>query len=1000
MLTMQAALLGLADFWAARGCAVVQPFNSEVGAGTMNPATYLRVLGPEPWGVAYVEPSVRPDDSRYGDNPNRLQAHTQFQVILKPEPGNPQELYLESLAAIGIDVAAHDIRFVEDNWESPALGAWGLGWEVWLDGQEITQFTYFQQAGGLVLDPPATEITYGMERILMALHAVDHFKDIPYTETLSYGELFAQNEFEWSTFYLDVADVDLLRRQFTDFEAEARRLVDAKLPIPAHAQLLKCSHTFNVLDSRKAMGTTERASAFSQMRSLAHDVAELWLASREELTFPLGRADVADAAPTVAPAAAPTTEPSTLFLELGVEELPAADVSHGIALLEAELPKRLEAARLAHGAVTVIGTPRRLIATVADVAPNQEDVDQVVRGPKVSAAFDAEGNPTKAAEGFARSRGTTVAELSRVTEDGNEHLAFASHVAGLPAAEALAELVPGLLDSLRFGRNMRWRPGPDAIAFSRPVRWLAVLLGAEVVPATWAGLAAGRATRLFRSTGEPTATYADADTAVATLAAAGITADPAQRRSAIVEGALALAASVGGTIDTDRWARLIDEVVNLVEDPTPVLGSFREDHLALPPEVLTSVMTKHQRYLPVSDAEGNLLPHFVTVANGSIEPEVVRRGNQAVIEARYADAAFFVARDLATPVQQFADELGSLTFDSRLGSVRDRVDRIAAVALDLAATLAIDGDALAVVQQAGPLVKFDLASSMVIEMSSLAGTMALHYARAADLPEAVAVAIFEDELPRSSGDLVPSTLPGAVLALSDRFDLITALYAVGAEPTGSADPYGLRRAARGLLVIAMSGIDPALEEVSISEGIALAASHLPVEASAADLQAKIGPFVQKRFTQTLAELGFRHDLVRASLLHGDHPARVIAVLRQLTDQVGSPEFSLVADGLKRAGNLLAKTDRAALPKPDPAHFETASAEVEQGLLDALAAFSPAGTGLDAFVDAAAPVATALNAFVDAVKVNADDPAVKANRLALVAQVHALGEGIVAWSEIE
>ena len=255
MLTMQAALLGLSEFWAARGCAVVQPYNTEVGAGTMNPATFLRVLGPEPWNVGYVEPSVRPDDSRYGDNPNRLQTHTQFQVILKPEPGNPQELYLESLAHLGIDVAAHDIRFVEDNWESPALGAWGLGWEVWLDGQEITQFTYFQQAGGLVLDPPATEITYGMERILMTLHGIDHFKEIPYAHApdgsvITYGELFAQGEYEWSTFYLDTADVELLRQQLAQHEAEARRLIELELPIPAHSQILKCSHTFNVLAAR------------------------------------------------------------------------------------------------------------------------------------------------------------------------------------------------------------------------------------------------------------------------------------------------------------------------------------------------------------------------------------------------------------------------------------------------------------------------------------------------------------------------------------------------------------------------------------------------------------------------------------------------------------------------------------------------------------------------------------------------------------------------------
>ena len=291
MLTMQEALLRLTGYWVERGCLMVQPFNTEVGAGTLNPATFLRVLGPEPWAVAYVEPSVRPDDSRYGDNPNRVQTHTQFQVILKPEPGDPQEQYLGSLAALGIDLAAHDVRFVEDNWESPALGAWGLGWEVWLDGLEITQFTYFQQAGGLALDPVSVEITYGMERILMALQGVDHFKEITYADGVSgpvtYGEVFGQAEYEMSVYYLDQADVDVVRTLFDSYESEARRLVDARLPVPAHGYVLKCSHAFNVLDSRGAIGTTERARAFARMRKLAHDVAALWYARREEEGFPL-----------------------------------------------------------------------------------------------------------------------------------------------------------------------------------------------------------------------------------------------------------------------------------------------------------------------------------------------------------------------------------------------------------------------------------------------------------------------------------------------------------------------------------------------------------------------------------------------------------------------------------------------------------------------------------------------------------------------------------------
>src|SRR5687767_6505739 len=256
--TFQDIILRLQHYWAARGCLIWQPTNIEVGAGTNNPATFLRVLGPEPWRVAYVEPSVRPDDSRYGENPNRIQMHTQFQVILKSAPDNPQELYLASLRELGIAPAQHDLRFVEDNWAWPAGGAWGLGWEVWLDGQEITQFTYFQQMGGAPLNPAAVEITFGLERIAMALQGARHFKDIRYAAPvglppLTYGDVLGQNEQEQSTYNLDLANTDRIAELFSLYEAEASSLLDANQVLPAYGFALKTSHAFNLLDARGAI---------------------------------------------------------------------------------------------------------------------------------------------------------------------------------------------------------------------------------------------------------------------------------------------------------------------------------------------------------------------------------------------------------------------------------------------------------------------------------------------------------------------------------------------------------------------------------------------------------------------------------------------------------------------------------------------------------------------------------------------------------------------------
>ena len=283
----QEVILTLQEFWSGQGCILAQPYDVEKGAGTMSPWTFLRVLGPEPWNVAYVEPSRRPADGRYGDNPNRLYQHHQFQVIMKPSPDNIQELYLESLARLGIHAEEHDIRFVEDNWESPTLGAWGLGWEVWLDGMEITQFTYFQQVGGQDVKPVSVEITYGLERLAMYIQGVENVYDIAWTDDVTYGDVFLQNEFEQSSYAFDLSDEKLLFDLFDKFEAEAVRVIEAGYVHPAHDYVLKCSHTFNLLDARGAISVSQRTAFIGRVRKLARLCAEAYLAQREELGYPL-----------------------------------------------------------------------------------------------------------------------------------------------------------------------------------------------------------------------------------------------------------------------------------------------------------------------------------------------------------------------------------------------------------------------------------------------------------------------------------------------------------------------------------------------------------------------------------------------------------------------------------------------------------------------------------------------------------------------------------------
>ncbi len=1012
---MQDALRRLSDYWTSKGCLTWQPFNSEVGAGTMNPATVLRVLGPEPWDVAYVEPSVRPDDSRYGENPNRLQMHTQFQVILKPEPGDPQELYLGSLEALGIDLAKHDVRFVEDNWQQPAIGAWGLGWEVWLDGMEITQFTYFQQVGGQNLDPIPVELTYGVERILMAQQGVTHFKDIVYSiasdgRPVTYGEAFGQQEYEMSRYYLDDADVEANRRLYETYVAEATRMVENRLPVPAHSYILKSSHAFNVLDARGAISTTERAKAFATMRRLMRDTAALWIERREELGFPLLReAPAVEATPVEEPdRAALGSEPRTLAFEIGVEELPPHVVPQTIEAVREALTSALAGTRLAHGAVSVDGTPRRIVAVVEAVAASEPDAEQLRKGPKWAAAFDADGNPTKPLQGFMRGQGVELSQVVKAEFGGQEHAAVAQTLTGRHVLDVAGKAIADIVSGLRAEKNMRWNDA--SLSFSRAIRWLVALWGDAVVPVTVSGLTAGRRTYLQRPVaGQESGVRADgarvgwvevgsADELTSTIADGAITLSSAERRASVVTQAEALAAGVGGTVDVEADAAVVDEITNLVEDPRGVLGGFDERYLDLPARILTTVMRKHQRYLPVY-RDGQLAPHFVTMANGLCDDATVRAGNESVIRARYEDALFFWNADLeADSVETFVPGLDNLTFEDRLGSVGMRARRIADVADRLAHRIGLTGDGRVTLTRAGQLAKFDLATQMVVEMSSLAGFIAREYAVRKGETQAVADALFEMEQPHTSADPVPATTPGALLALGDRFDLLAAMFALGAKPTGSSDPFGLRRAALGVVRILRESAGTPLESLTIRAGLEDAVARLAEQgvAVADDAVDAALEFTIGRFAQLLRDEGTSADLVAAILPAADAPGRASRLLAELVAVQDDERLRGLVATLVRVSRIL--------PAEATAGYDAAllTEDAEVALREAFEAV-PAGTAgqpVESILGATTGVVEAAERFFTDILVNAEDDAVRAARQGLLASLLTVAPGDIDWKALD
>jgi glycyl-tRNA synthetase len=1005
-LSFQDVVMRLDRYWADHGCLIWQPYSEKLGAGTANPATTLRVLGPEPWNVGYVEPSYRPADGRYAENPNRMQMHTQYQVILKPDPGNPQELYLSSLEAVGIDMREHDVRFVEDNWESPPLGSWGLGWQVWLDGQEISQYTYFQQDGGLTCDPVPVELTYGLERIVMYLQKVRAVWDIDWDGQHAYGDIYRRPEVEHCIYNFDLANVERLTQMYTLYEAEARACMERGLVIPAYDYVLRCSHSFNILDARGAIGVTERASYFGRMRDLSRQVARLYVEQREQMGYPFlkdreaGYEEQATYVMESQSEPRPSSlVPQTFLLEIGTEELPAGDLALAVEQLEAAMPAVLEKARLGYEALKVVGTPRRQAVLVYGLAPRQADRTTVVQGPPARVAFDASGKPTRAALGFAQKQGVAVESLRVVSEGDKSYVVATVTEEGLPAEEVLAEELPAMVTGLRFPKMMRWNQ--TNVPFSRPIRWLVGLLGEQVIAFEVAGVTSGRTSRGLRPLGSPQFDLASADDYLAALAGQHIVVDVAERREQVRTQVAALAASVGGRIPDDP--ALLDEVTNMVERPTALLGRFDEDYLALPADVLVTAMKKHQLYFPVirrteetkEGVAGELLPYFVAVRNGDdYSLDVVREGNEDVLRARFADAKFFYENDIRKPLESSLPRLDTLTFQEQLGSMLDKSKRLEKLVLAVSRALGLDDHDLAIAGRAAHLCKADLVTQLVIEFTSLQGLMGREYARLSGEDEAVATAIFEHYLPRSADDVLPETRPGLALGLANRLDSLVGLFAVGLAPTGSADPYGLRRGALGVV----QNLIAHKVSLPLSPLLAEAAALMPVPVSAETL-AGVSDFIAERLRGWLRDKGFRYDVVDAILAErGDDPYSAYRAVAQLAAWVQRDDWMDLLNAYGRCIRIVRdQVNRLAFrPDADP---DPATVALWTAYQTARAQVTPE-SDVDRLLTALHPMIPVINRFFDEVLVMHEDSVLRENRLALLQDIWDLCKGIVDVTRLE
>ena len=989
-MTFQEIILNLQKFWSDYGCTITQPYDIEVGAGTFNPSTFLRCLGPEPWNAAYIEPSRRPTDGRYGDNPYRLGAYYQYQVLLKPSPTDVLPLYLESLKNLGVDPSTNDFRFVEDDWESPTLGASGLGWEVWWNGAEITQFTYFQQMGSCDLNPICAELTYGLERIALYLQNVNSVYDIRWNEHLNYGDIHHQSEVEFSKYSFEVANTEMLLNLFNIYEKEVFDCLDQGLVLPATDYVLKSSHAFNLLDARGVISVTERGGYIERVRRMAQRNAQAYLDQRDDLGYPLGMAAEKKQKPKENRSQLITeNDTADLLFEIGTEEIPASYISPALDQLQNMAKETLMEQNLSFGELKVMGTPRRLALSVSNLETLQPDQSVEVTGPPKKAAYDAEGNPTKAAVGFAKSQGVNTDDLRVVETSRGEYVAVTKLQKGRSASNILEDFLPNWINSLDFPKTMRW----DNLRFARPIRWIVAILEDQEIPFQLDTLTAGRITYGHRSLNpEPIKLdSASVDNYIDKLEIANVIVNHDLRRTEIQKQITEILNSEDceTAIDQD----LLDQVNFLVENPQAIVGSFSESHLDLPAEVLITSMKKHQRYFPMIKSDQQLVAKFISISNGTDgNIDTVRHGNERVLRARLADATFFYQEDRRTTLADRNRKLQSVIFQVKLGSLYDKVKRLESLTSFIAQQTKVDNATKDYAVKAAYLCKSDLTTQMVAEFPTLQGVMGRYYALDAGAPPRVAAAIEDHYRPVAADSDLPTSLEGSILSIADKIDTIVGYFGINEKPTGSQDPYSLRRQAIGILRV-LQKLDLS---VSFSSLVEKAIELYKVNLSE-NTKVEVLDFVRGRLKVLLQTKGYVPDEIEVVLATGkidvsDIEKRIQAV----SNFRSSANFSQVYPALNRVLRILPDS----LPKEiDPDLFED---DAEQKLSSLIIGMDAdlnkliKSQNYDKLLIKLSALQPAIDQFFDQVLVMAEDLDVRQNRFTLL---NAIGQRIYAIGDL-
>lgn len=770
MLTFEQIIDHLNVFWGKQHCTIHQGYDLEIGAGISNPATFFRCLGKEPYRAAYVEPCRRPKDASYGTL-NRLQLSHQYQVLIKPVPTDARTLYLHSLFALNLDLKKHDVRFVHHDWEISSLGISGLGWKIWCDGMEITQFTYLQTVGDIALKPISVEITYDLEKLALFIQNKTTIFDIQYNHLFTLRDLFLQNEVEWSHYHLTEASVPMWLRHFNDYEQEIKTLVKNNLPIPAYDFVIKASHAFNLLEARGAISFTERNIYIRRIRDLTHLVAKAILFKQIVLTTPpsINTKFIMQKNLCFNP-----KKTQDFLLEIGSEQLPASFVPIGCLYLENAIRNLLEASALEFEELQVFGTSQRLSILVKGLVEGTEAVKEQIKGPSITIAFDKTGKLTKQGKGFLQAYDIAFCTLEEVLQEevsnlhfvpigGIKYLIATFYIKGKSTYALLQKKLPSLIRNIDFPKKMYWED--PSIKYARPIRWILALFGSQVVSFSIGRIQSGNFSFGHFQLSPIAIEIKHPKYYLSYLKNHYVLADIEERKNHIEKQIKRLEQEMKGYAIEQH--KVLPEVLHFTEWPTLMLGFFDATLLRVPKEVIIAQIIKHQTYFPMIDRHDQLMNAFIITIDNQPN-QTMQLGNEKALSSYLSHGIALYEKELYIPLELTYYKLQETAYQKNFKNLWNKVERLTLIATMIHQCLRIAE--YTHVQRAALLSKSDLCSAIVHEFPNLQGIIGKYFALAQKEPPQVAIALEEQWMPRSKSDSIPKTPTGIVLSLSDKID--------------------------------------------------------------------------------------------------------------------------------------------------------------------------------------------------------------------------------------